>query len=387
MLHSISATNLLSFGPEGMQLDLPALTVLIGPNGSGKSNLLEVIGLLQAAPVQLATPVRSGGGVRHWIWQGRPHAPASVEAVVQMPHDPQSLGHRIEFAESDQRFTLVDETIASDQDWAEAHLFYQYYGMGGRPVISRLLQHGEREEWVLDAVISDESILSQRKDPDQFPELTALSRFYAGINLYREWELGRNASIRQPQRTDVRPAPLQEDFSNLGMFLSRIRQYPKTKANLLAKLGDIYEGVTDFELNLEGGTVQVFFTEGELAIPAIRLSDGSLRYLCLLAILLDPDPPRLVGIEEPEIGMHPDLIPKLADLLVDASTRCQLIVTTHSDILVDALSERPEAVVVCEKHEGRTSMQRLDRTDLERWLQEYRLGQLWTTGHLGGGRW
>ena len=210
---------------------------------------------------------------------------------------------------------------------------------------------------------------------------------YAGINLYREWELGRNACIRQPQRTDVRPAPLQEDFSNLGMFLSRIRQYPKTKANLLAKLGDIYEGVTDFELNLEGGTVQVFFTEGELAIPAIRLSDGSLRYLCLLAILLDPDPPRLVGIEEPEIGMHPDLIPKLADLLVDASTRCQLIVTTHSDILVDALSERPEAVVVCEKHEGRTSMQRLDRTDLERWLQEYRLGQLWTTGHLGGGRW
>ncbi len=113
----------------------------------------------------------------------------------------------------------------------------------------------------------------------------------------------------------------------------------------------------------------MFFTEGELTIPAIRLSDGSLRYLCLLAILLDPDPPRLVGIEEPEIGMHPDLIPKLADLLVDA------------------LSERPETVVVCEKHEGRTSMQRLDRADLERWLQEYRLGQLWTPGHLGGVRW
>ena len=88
-----------------------------------------------------------------------------------------------------------------------------------------------------------------------------------------------------------------------------MRQYPKTKASLFELLGQIYEGVTDFELNFEGGTVQVFFTEGEFAIPATRLSDGSLRYLCLLAILLDPEPPRLVGIEEPEVCMPPDLIP------------------------------------------------------------------------------
>ena len=65
---------------------------------------------------------------------------------------------------------------------------------------------------------------------------------------------------------------------------------------MIEKLSDAYEGLTDFELNFEGGTVQVFFTEGELAVPASRLSDGSLRYLCLLAILLDPDPPPLVGI-------------------------------------------------------------------------------------------
>ena len=142
-----------------------------------------------------------------------------------------------------------------------------------------------------------------------------------------------------------------------------------------------------FELNFEGGTVQVFFTEGEFAIPATRLSDGSLRYLCLLAILLDPEPPRLVGIEEPEVGMHPDLIPQLADLLVDASSRCQLIVTTHSDILVDSMSDRPEAVVVCEKHEGMSSMRRLGKLELGQWLEKYRLGQLWTSGELGGVRW
>ncbi len=149
-------------------------------------------------------------------------------------------------------------------------------------------------------------------------------------------------------------------------------------------------GPEGIDLDLPALTVLIgpnFFTEGELAVPASRVSDGSLRYLCLLAILLDPEPPPLVGIEEPEVGVHPDLIPKLADLLVDASGRCQLVVTTHSDILVDALSERPDSVVVCEKHDGRTTMTRLDAGSLRPWLDKYRLGELWTRGHLGGVRW
>ena len=122
-------------------------------------------------------------------------------------------------------------------------------------------------------------------------------------------------------------------------------------------------------------------------IPATRLSDGTLRYLCLLAILCDPDPPPLICIEEPELGLHPDVLPKLADHLLAASRRTQLIVTTHSDVLVDAMSEQPESVVVCEKHHGATAMTRLAADDLQVWLQKYRLGELWIRGELGGTRW
>ena len=111
------------------------------------------------------------------------------------------------------------------------------------------------------------------------------------------------------------------------------------------------------------------------------------RYLCLLAILCDPEPPPLICIEEPELGLHPDILLGLADLLKAASERTQIIVTTHSDILVDAMSETPECVVVCEKHEGKTEMKRLSAPDLADWLKDYRLGQLWTKGHLGGTRW
>jgi predicted ATPase len=107
----------------------------------------------------------------------------------------------------------------------------------------------------------------------------------------------------------------------------------------------------------------------------------------LLAILCDPDPPPFLGIEEPELGLHPDVIPKIADLLVAASKRTQIVVTTHSDVLIDALTDFPSAVVVCEKHEGKTTMRRLDKDELAPWLEKYRLGELWSRGDIGGNRW
>ena len=108
--------------------------------------------------------------------------------------------------------------------------------------------------------------------------------------------------------------------------------------------------------------------------------------MCLLALLCDPDPPPLLCIEEPELGLHPDILPRLADLLIEASQRTQIIVTTHSDILVDAMTEIPESVVVCEKKEGKTSMVRLNKEELAVWFDHYRLGQLWTRGEIGGTR-
>ena len=386
-LKRIRAKNLLSFGPDGLDLELSALNVLIGPNGSGKSNLFEVVRLLQAAPHDLSEPVRTGGGVSDWIWKGNPKSSATVEAIVQNPGGSQPLRHVIEFKESGRRFTLEDERIENERPNEEGqpdvYTYYRY--QDGRPTIK--VRNGD--DWRLqpDDIDPDRSILSQRKDPDQYPELSYLGGFYEGINLYGSWEFGRGASIRDSLSNSVRPSPLAEDLSNLGMFLNRLVLFPSSRARLREHLADLYEGITDYALHFDPSTVQIHFTEGDFSIPASRLSDGSLRYLTLLAILFDPEPPRFIGIEEPELGLHPDLIPKLADLLVEASGRSQLLVTTHSDILVDALSERPESVIVCEKHDGQTSMRRLDRSDLTRWLKRYSLGQLWTKGKLGGVRW
>lgn len=133
--------------------------------------------------------------------------------------------------------------------------------------------------------------------------------------------------------------------------------------------------------------MQVFVQEGRFNVPATRLSDGTLRYLCLLAILCDPTPPPLVCIDEPEIGLHPDLINNVADALCLASERTQIVVTTHSTGLVDAFTETPEVVLVCEKTNSRSSIRRLDAEHLRPWLDEYSLGSLWTSGEIGGNRW
>jgi len=172
------------------------------------------------------------------------------------------------------------------------------------------------------------------------------------------------------------------------MYLSYIDStHPVAKRAILGGLQELYDGITDYKIQILAGYVQVILREGDRSIPAIRLSDGTLRYLCLLAILCDPTPPGLICIEEPELGLHPDIIPKLADLLVETSKRTQLIVTTHSDMLVNALSETPESIVVCEKHDHQTRMERLSSEKLKPWLEKYRLGELWMSGEIGGTRW
>lgn len=172
-------------------------------------------------------------------------------------------------------------------------------------------------------------------------------------------------------------------------MLNQLEQSPDLRAQLLAKLRDADPAIETFSTRVLGATIQLFLHHRGLrsGVPATRLSDGTFRYLCLLAILYHPEPPPLVCLEEPELGLHPDLLPVLADALKEASQRMQLIVTTHSDALVDAFSDTPECVLVCEKHEGATQMRRLSAEEFGDWLRNYGLGQLWRKGEIGGNRW
>ncbi len=394
LIRQLDLKGILSFGPESPPLPLQNLNVLIGPNGSGKSNLIEAIGFLRSSAKNLTASLRGkGGGVGEWIWKGADNDTAKVDAILENKQGAISLRHMIEFTETSSQFDLVDELIANEQPYCgyeeKGSLIYYHYQQG-RPVLymKREDQESEKRHLHREDVAPDESILSQRKDPDLYPELTYLANQYAKIRLYREWSFGRSSVFRLPQSADLPSDRLEEDFSNLGLFLNHLRGIPKVKKLILDHLSELYDGLTDFDVRIQGGTVEVFLTESDFIIPASRLSDGTLRYLCLLAILCDPDPPPLICIEEPELGLHPDMLPKIASLLEAASERTQLIVTTHSDILIDALTDNPEAVVVVEKHQNSTVAKRLENNqELKEMVEDYRLGQLWLQGEIGGVRW
>ena len=235
--------------------------------------------------------------------------------------------------------------------------------------------------------LTDRSVLSHVKDPKHLPEMAYIGNGFERIRLYRECSFGRQSPMRLPQKTDLPNASLMENYQNLGLVLNRLTREIPVKRRFLKALGELYDGLSDFHVDIEYGTAQVFLHEGDIPVSALRLSDGTLRYVSLLAILLDPSPPPLICIEEPELGLHPDILPGLADLLREASERCQLVVTTHSDTLIDALTDTPESVVVCEKSKGQTELKRLDKDDLSEWLKRYQLGELWASGGIGGNRW
>ena len=388
LIQHLAPKNFLSFGPDNPGIDLRALNLFIGPNGSGKSNLFEAINLMRATPKEVRDVTRKGGGVTEWIWKGDPEGRASVEWFVRNLPTLPPLRHSLGFCSMNQAFSLQHEEIELASKPAKPIYSDRVLSRGLRLKPTLVSQKNGRRSSSPIEIEPDRSILAQRRDPELYPELAWLAQNYEKIRLYREWSFGRNAVLRSAQAADLRNDFLEEDFSNLGLFLNRIKtRFPLAKRAILAGLKDLYEGISDFEVSVQGGTVQVFFHEGDYSIPATRLSDGTLRYLCLLAILCDPVPPPLICLEEPELGLHPDILPKVADLLRTASQRTQLLVTTHSDILVDAMTDTPEVVVVCSKEQGQTKMQRLNADDLSEWLKKYRLGDLWISGEIGGTRW
>ena len=408
-IRSISLRNILSFGPDTPELPLEPLNVLIGPNASGKSNLLEALSLLAATPQDIQVPIREGGGVHEWLWKGvENREPATIGFTINQFMVNVPLRYELSFIAVGHYIFVDREDLKTAIPFPGHEEVYPYYTYNlGKAVINARTQAAGPDEnqtgqtpsistasrferrLQQEQVKHDQSILSQISDFSSYPELSTLSASFAHIRLYREWNLGRLAPIRQPQRADLPRNALMEDASNLGVVLIDLLNRPGIRSKILSGLRYFYPAVEDIRTDSTGGLVRIFLHEAGLhhPVPAERLSDGTLRYLCLLAVLCHPNLPSVVCIEEPELGLHPDMIPQVAKLLIEASARTQLFVTTHSDILVNALSDTPETVIVCEKLDGATQLQRLDAKELKPWLERYRLGDLWIRGDIGGTRW
>lgn len=390
LIQRMGIHGLLSFAPDSDPFDFQALNVLIGPNASGKSNVIEAIELLRSAPVDFASAIRDGGGATEWLWKGdsmRKPATIDLETGDETPTD-RPLRYRLEFASVKNRVEVLDEAVEEREPFpGHEEPFFYYRFRRGHPVINvkdQASDSGLFQRYLQrDDLLPDQSVLSQRKDPELYPEVTWLGRQFSRIQTFRDWTFGRYVPLRQPQPADLPENPLLPDSRNLALILNQIEHTDGRRFNeLLRRFFPRFERMST---RVSGGTVQFYLHEHEFSspIPATRLSDGTLRFMALLATLLMPSPPPLACIEEPELGLHPDVLAVIAELLIDASSRMQLIVTTHSDALVSALTSQPDAVIACERPGAGTELRRLDPEQLASWLDQYTLGDLWLMGELG----
>ena len=389
-LKSLRLDGFLSYPPETPHFELLPLNVIIGPNGSGKSNLIEAVELLKSTPSDFADAIRKGGAPSEWMWKGADAgAAAEVEAIISnRSGSAGNLRYRLEFTSVASRVVVLDEAIEqSEALGGKPDVFFYYRFNRGRPVIniassdtksSKVSRHLKRE-----TLMPDQSVLAQRKDPDLYPELTWVGHQFSQILTFREWSFGRSAPLREPQRTDLPEDFLLPNCSNLALILNQIEHADGQRFNaLLRKFFPRFQRMTT---KLSGGTVQFYLHEHGFSdpIPPTRLSDGTMRFIAILATLLTKTLPPLICIEEPELGLHPDAMPIIAELLEDSAQRTQLIVTTHSDSLISALSNKPECIVTAERPGAGTVLSRLEPSELSEWLEQYRLGDLWRMGELG----
>lgn len=393
-LKRLKLKNLLSFGEQGIDLELGPLNVIVGANGSGKSNLIEAISLLKAATSDFSNALSDGEVAANWLWKGigNKGLPAEIWAYWERPKSSVGIQHYFKLEERNYRFFVADELIEDDEitekGAKEPIKYFSYRHWRAYLNVHGVKGKSRTRELQVEEVNPEKSILAQREDPDHYPQLYAWGETLKKIQIYRDWQFGRKSTLRNAQSPGQPDEYLLESGENLAVVVNRLKFDYEAKRALMEGLRDFYPWIEDVELRMVGGKVQVYFHEkGGMSTPATRLSDGTMRWLALLVILLVPNPPPLVCIEEPELGLHPDVLPKLAELLVSASERMQLIVTTHSDILIDALSEHPEVVIVCDKDENGTRFTRLDSAEMKGWLEKYSLGELWRKGELGGNRW
>lgn len=341
-----------------LHLELGPVNVVVGPNGSGKTNLYRALYLLAvSAEGRLARTLAEEGGTPSVMWAGSrdPKKPVRLKVAVDLGE----LAYELQcgpIPESDTAFRL-DPEVKEEHLWA--------YSGGRRGV---LMERKGRTAFLRDAdgtrvtfpteLWSAESVLDQLADPHRFPRLMEVQRTLKAWRFYHHFRTDPDAPLRHPQ-VGVRTPVLAHDGRDLAAALQTILEVGDDAA-LEQGLDDAFPG-TRLEVRADEGRFSLLLRMPGLSRPmaATELSDGTLRYLCLLAALLSPRPPPFLALNEPETSLHPELLKPLGRLIVNAAKDSQVWVTTHAEELASTISQHSGAEPVhLVKREGATTVKR-----------------------------
>ena len=232
-----------------------------------------------------------------------------------------------------------------------------------------------------------ELVLKEISDTDRYFALTTIKKAIKDILVYDYFDTTPKSLIRKPMlpSSDKKLFP---DGTNLPQILNTIKiNHKQNYRKITEMLNEVNSNFSGFDFNFIGGNIELMLEESDLdsSIHVSNISDGTLRYLCLLSILCNPERGRFICIDEPEVGLHPDMILNIANAIKEASENSTIIISTHSENLLNSFEI--ENVRVFDKNDNNaTEITTYSKTQFEGWYEEFSLGQMWRQGDIGGVR-
>ncbi len=317
---------------RNLRLPVEHLTVFVGPNGCGKSNLYRSMVLLAAAAEgRFALTLAAEGGMPSALWAGERRKGSVRMALGVTCDDWEYLLETGLPTCTDAAFPL-DPMVKQERVGRAAAAGRKTVMMERKGPTAWLRDRDGKQAPYEYALLNTECALAQIRDPVAFPELAALRGELLGWRLYDHFRTDPDSPIRQPQVGVVTPS-LSADGHDLAATLQTVIEIGDGH-DLHRAVDDAFPGAR-LEISEQRGRYEVGMRMPDIQRPfeARELSDGTLRYLCLLGALMSHCPPEFIVLNEPETSLHGDLLEPLAGLIARASERAQIWVITHSEAL------------------------------------------------------
>ncbi|HZZ94280.1 MAG TPA: AAA family ATPase [Usitatibacter sp.] len=363
---------------------LGPVNLVTGANGSGKSNLYRALRLLaESGRDGVVSALAREGGLQSTFWAGPESLSAGMRngsVPIQGTRRSEPMRLRLGFAGDGFGYAVslgmpapsamtefsLDPEVKRESVWAG-----EFYRVASALVDRKgpMIRVRRGKEWhvVGQGVSTFDTLFSQVADPEAAPEVFRMREIIRGWRFYDHFRTDREAPARQPQ-IGTRTPVLHHDGRDLAAALQTIREIGDGET-LHKVVDDAFPGAKVEVVVKEGRFSLEFHQEGLLRpLSAAELSDGTLRYLLWIAALMTPRPPALMVLNEPETSLHPDLLPALGRLVIEASKRSQIWVVSHAARLVRSLEEHPECHSIrLEKEFGETRIEGLAPLDRPAW--------------------